>query len=452
MRHQTSSSSRWYAGLGIIRARTGRAGPAQERRAERRQRPRLEALEGRALLSTITVNTFGDPTSVPKGQTTLRMAIGLANSNSGPDTIVLPAGTFQLTQGKMLEVTNPGKVTIRGASPADPSTRTIDALGKSRVFAVDLGCEVEFDGLQLTNGKASEGGAIINTGTIELNTCTLENSSATTDGGGLSNWGTATATNTWFLSNKASQGAGVDNEFAFAANHCLFSGNTATTYGGGLFNDYGSTRAGGATATITGGAIAANAAAYGGGVFGSGTTNLNNVNFVSNTAQHDGGGVANVGTMTISGGSMNANSAASGGAIWNHAPTAITLQINNADIESNNATTGGGVYNDQGSVVVLNNSTVDYNTAATEGGGIYSVGNSLFSVQNWIMFNTAATGGGIANRGSSDGVDQRVLHLGQHGHHQRRWRLQRGSWPRGHLPSELRHRQHGRRLRRRTAQ
>src|SRR5262249_6875326 len=159
-----------------------------------------------------------------------RMAINLANTQSGADPIVVPAGTYQLTQAKVLEITNPGKVTIQGASQADPTPRVIDALGKTRAFGVDLGCEVEFDGLQIINGNASEGGGIINNGTIELNRCTLKNNSATTDGGALSNWGTATATNTWFVFNKAPQGAGVDNEFVLTANNCLIGGNTATTY------------------------------------------------------------------------------------------------------------------------------------------------------------------------------------------------------------------------------
>ena len=56
------------------------------------RRPLLEVLEGRALLTTITVATTTDG-----GPGSLRQAIIDSNAHPGADAIALPAGTYTLS-------------------------------------------------------------------------------------------------------------------------------------------------------------------------------------------------------------------------------------------------------------------------------------------------------------------------------------------------------------------
>ncbi|MDE2508529.1 MAG: CSLREA domain-containing protein, partial [Planctomycetota bacterium] len=77
--------------------------------------PRLETMEDRVLLSTILVNTYADETTANDGQTSLREAIAEASTMSGPMTVIVPAGMYNLAQGQ-LEINDPnGTLTIESA-------------------------------------------------------------------------------------------------------------------------------------------------------------------------------------------------------------------------------------------------------------------------------------------------------------------------------------------------
>src|SRR5262249_62143204 len=87
---------------------------ASKRRTNWRH-PRLEALEGRVVLFTIHVNTFADtvaknPMVSPvdkSGTISLRSAIQFADANpTKSDTIILQAGTYNLTIAPSLTLTN----------------------------------------------------------------------------------------------------------------------------------------------------------------------------------------------------------------------------------------------------------------------------------------------------------------------------------------------------------
>src|SRR5262245_46510984 len=72
MRPLTSLVSSWKSSTAMVRNRAGRPRPGEAKATSKRRRPRVEALESRALLSTITVNSFADSQFVAAGQTTLR--------------------------------------------------------------------------------------------------------------------------------------------------------------------------------------------------------------------------------------------------------------------------------------------------------------------------------------------------------------------------------------------
>jgi hypothetical protein len=364
--------SGWNNSPATDRRWTNRPRAAEKKPSSKRQQPRLESLEGRALL-TINVNTFQDFPNVVWDLYTgtklvsLRAAINMANQEKSPDTIMVPAGNYQLTQGKVLEITSPAKVTIQGDAQ---NNTVVDALNKCGVFQVDKGSEVDFESLWIQGGNTkggnvSKGGGIENDGTVEINNSYLYKNTADF-GGGLLNNGTATLTTTGIAGNSATwSGGGIDNESMLTTTNCLFWGNKAGGNGGGLWNNW--------SATITGGTFLQNTSnGLGGGLAGglSTTTFISNVNFASNHAAQ-GGGVANEGSMAILGGTFSGNAATDGGGAFN----LWSMTVSGATFTGNTATDdGGGIDNSFGQVLTVVNSTLSNNSAGVAGGGLYSRG------------------------------------------------------------------------------
>jgi hypothetical protein len=109
-------------------------------KARIRRRPVLEALEWRAILSTFHVNTTHDTVAVKpitagkehNNNISLRSANMAADASpKTSDTIILPAGTFTLTQGE-LDVLVDDKLTIEGSTKGGKTV--IDGDNLDRVF------------------------------------------------------------------------------------------------------------------------------------------------------------------------------------------------------------------------------------------------------------------------------------------------------------------------------
>lgn len=105
-------------------------------------RPQLEVLEDRLALSTLTVNTTADVLGHDGGQLSLRQAVLDANANPGRDTIVMPAGSYQLSLGE-LGVTDDLSVSAAGADPVSVIPDAAD-----RIFHV-LGAKLDLSDLSL---------------------------------------------------------------------------------------------------------------------------------------------------------------------------------------------------------------------------------------------------------------------------------------------------------------
>src|SRR5262249_3019659 len=120
-------------------------------------RPWLEALEDRALPSTIPVTN-----NLDSGPGSLRQAVIDANTNPGADTIVFVkgvSGTVKLTSGELLIKDS---VTINGPGANQLAVSGNDA---SRVFdiAATATMNVTISGLTITHGYAADrGGGIAN--------------------------------------------------------------------------------------------------------------------------------------------------------------------------------------------------------------------------------------------------------------------------------------------------
>src|SRR5216683_2750386 len=181
--------------------------------------PRLELLEDRTVLSTLTVTNPAD-----SGDGSLRAMLALASSG---DTIIfdpsLAGQTITLTSGKLAIDKS---LDMEGLGADQLAVSGNDA---SRVFDITGGgLTVTIADLAVAHGRASQGGGIDNAGsTVTVFRCLLSNNQAVGvsghdgDGGGILNEHGAvlSVTESTFIGNHATAGAG-----SFAK-------------GGGLFNE-----------------------------------------------------------------------------------------------------------------------------------------------------------------------------------------------------------------------
>ncbi len=257
----------------------------------RRRRPVVEALEGRALLSTFTVNSVGDAGSGSGDAGDLRYCINQANADDQANTIVFDSTVFGTAQtitlsGGQLELEDTlGTQTITGPAAG----LTISGGRGSRVFQVDSGVTASISGLTITGGW---GGGLANYGTATLTDCTISGNQAA-NGGGVINSGTATLIGCTVSDNTAyyrtysgysyyggrsyltgGNGGGVDNSGTATLTGCTISGNRASLLGGGVYNSVNANLAM-SDCTVNGNTFDAYTfVSGGGGVFNSGTANL----------------------------------------------------------------------------------------------------------------------------------------------------------------------------------
>lgn len=224
----------------------------------------------------------------------LREAISAANANPGPDTVILPAGTYTLTLTTTLEDDNAdGDLDIRGDLTligAGAATTAIVAAGGDRVFHLLATASVTITGVTLRgNGEVPGSGGVI---LVMPGTSLTLRDSIVRDGRAGRGGGIEVL------------GNGVDLASASATiERVTFTGNRAGSLGGALsvFN--------GGDASLTNVTITGNSAGNsGGGISVSldqalinppkSSATLNNVTIVRNTADDDrndigeGGGVS----------------------------------------------------------------------------------------------------------------------------------------------------------------
>ncbi|MFB2936023.1 DUF4347 domain-containing protein [Aerosakkonemataceae cyanobacterium BLCC-F154] len=173
---------------------------------------------------------------------------------------------------------------------------------------------------------------------------------------------------------QAFNGAGIYNAGTLTLSNSILSSNTASRRN-----------------------VKGNLASYGGAIFNSGTLTLND-NILNNNSGFFGGGISNTGTLTLSNNTLSNNSAFFGGGIFNDFGTVTA----NASTFTNNWAEhdGGGIYNDFGTVT-LSNSTLNLNSSQHDGGGIYNEFGTLTIANSTLSDNLAYyNGGGIENFGS----------------------------------------------------
>jgi predicted outer membrane repeat protein len=135
--------------------------------------------------------------------TSLREALRYASQLPGANTITfdpsLAGQTITLTGGDDSALTIPDAVTIQG--PAGGITITVPTTASRRLIAVQSTGSLTVSNVTLTGGRGATGGAILNSGTLNVSNSTFSNNTVTGEGGAIFSTGSATITNSTFASN-----------------------------------------------------------------------------------------------------------------------------------------------------------------------------------------------------------------------------------------------------------
>ena len=340
----------------------------------------LEAATLAARAATFTVNNTADTVDVAPGDAacadangacTLRAAAMETNAFHGPDTIVLPAGTYLLQIPGLdedggatgdLDITD--GLSIQGAGS---DVTTIDGNGGSigdRVIHVIGAITVDISDVTIRNGKLTaavnafpNGAGILNEGTLTLTRTTVSDC-------------TAIPQQPYYTS----AGGGVYSEGSIIVVDGLFQDNSADAAGAIYLQG---------SATITRTVFASNHGPQCAGVYvtSSGVLTATDTTFVGNSGAQ---ALFNGNVSKLTGCTFSNNL---DGAIWNGA----ALTMTNCTV-SGNLTSGGssGLYNfgyDAAATIV--NSTFERNAASYAGGGIYNVlQTSTVTLRNTIVADT----------------------------------------------------------------
>ena len=212
--------------------------------------------------------------------------------------------------------------------------------------------------------------------------------------------------------NSAAFGGGIYTSGTLALTNSTLSGNSAQN-GGGIFSDD-------ETATLINSILTDNTALNNGGAFYCflGSLSLENSTLSANDAYDDGGGIYNSGgSLTLENSTLSANGAGiNGGGIYNSdGPLALENSTLSANFAGGN---GGGICNTSSSLT-LENSTLSANIAGGSAGGIYSSGaltltNSIVALNNAVISDPNILGS-FSGSGNLSSGDPLLAPLGDYG-------------------------------------
>jgi predicted outer membrane repeat protein len=370
------------------------------------------------------------------GATGLVAAINAANVAGGTInlapgctyTLTAPATTIPVPMiggvAGLPAITN--QVTINGFNTTIARSSTSPA--PFRIFEVDAPSgNLTLQGLTITGGNSTNGGAIVNLGTATLNHTNVTGNTAAGGGGGIASMGTMTLNgsqvngNTALAGGMGGGGGGILNHGgALSVNFSQVNNNVSHGGGGGIASGNGN---GGTTpppnstlnlffSQVNGNTSTGGPMAGAGGIANGGNANITLSLVDSNTAPGaTGGGILNHGTMTITLSAVDNNTAPSdsasppdpgmGGGIGNldfGVPNSGVLTVNWSQVNNNTASgTGGGI--DEagfgagpspvaGNTLAVNFSLVAGNSAAG-GGGIFAVPASPVALKFALIFRNA---------------------------------------------------------------
>jgi predicted outer membrane repeat protein len=305
-------------------------------------------LAGAVLL--LISKAFGAELLVPSQFPTIQSAINAAGNG---DTVVVAPGLYEGPNNINLDLQ--GKpITVRSVDPNNHwvvSSTIIDCDGSGIGFYFQSGenANSSVEGLTITDGSASNGGAI-----SVLSACSP------------------------------------------VIRNCAIINNSSTAYGGGIYSA--------GSPTIIGCTISGNHAAYGGGIYCSGSTSTATIidcTISSNTAVNYGGGIYAMGTFIVDNCRIVKNQAVAGGGIYVTLPSSTKImKVSRTLIAGNIASTAGGIYTYRGTLDI-DNSMVGGNFSQTNGGGMYISSQASVNAKGCTFAGNEAigSGGGIFTSG-----------------------------------------------------
>ncbi|MCA9166170.1 MAG: VCBS repeat-containing protein [Planctomycetales bacterium] len=309
-------------------------------------------------LVVTTLNDEDDGTSDPSfgSGTSLREAIAYANSHSGADTILFDAalGGQTITVGSQLVLTETGSEN-RTTLVSPVGGLTISGQNITRALQVNAGVAATLDGLTMVDGRADQGGAIVNLGDLDVVNSVFRNNVADSSlgvsggvGGAISNLGTLHISGSQFAANRGTLGGAINSSDNLTITHTTMSANQADFNGGALRifgvstisnstfdNNHAGNGGGGlinhGDVTITNSTFAYNEAAIGGGIqVFQNLADLRNVTLTANSAVHVGGGIAvNNATVTATNTIIAGNAAVNDRDVWGSLAAASTNNLLN---------------------------------------------------------------------------------------------------------------------------
>lgn len=337
---------------------------------------------------------------------------------------------------------------------------TLDGGGTVQLFVVAPTATLHLHGLTLARGRALQGGAVRNQGTLRATDSAFIGHVSLDRGGAIGSFGPSAnlhIENSRFEGNSGFGGGAVANgsfvglrgnmkvaRSTFINNHAEFGGAVLTggdtaEIEGSVFHRNTSTGSGGA---ITNGlnlnvwrsTFNANEAGASGGAIDNGSdgvVRIYNSTFTSQMAVGGGGAIRSLGTAQVYGSEFWRNSSAAGGAVSSFGlpGAAPLLVVEHSRFKENVATSLGGAITASGSVVAtlafnhfeenaanrggaiaafpslsvphveLRHSVFHQNEATIDGGAILSAAPMLLSAVQVIQ-NAAHSGGGLSNLGN----------------------------------------------------
>jgi CSLREA domain-containing protein len=310
-------------------------------------------LPGRA--ATFTVSKIADTNDgTCNADCSLREAINAANSAAGNDIIAFVANlTGTLLIGSTLPDLS-SNIELQGPGPDSLTVQRSGAINY-RIFTVPRGASVIISGLTLRNGRVTNsGGAISNSGNLQVVNCVFDGNHAGENGGAISNY-----------------------QAHVGVTDCRFTSNRAVFNGGAIVTD--------------------GRADPDGNSFGPTTLFVQNSSFTLNTAGQTGGGISIFeGGLTLLNSTLDGNTTSSSSSLGGGLHTVDgSANITGSTLSNNAANDGGGLYS--GSSTTIRNSTIANNTANFRGGGVSN--NDRFT-----QFDSCTIAGNKAPDGQGSGI------------------------------------------------
>ena len=274
------------------------------------------------------------------------------------NAIGLVTGTLTLNQNVAMTAKEASDftngITINKDITIDGKGHTIDAKNLGRIFSIGEGFTVTLTNATLINGKATEGGAIYNDGSLTLSDVKLSDNAADSYGGAVFN-----------------NGELVVSDSVFDSNDIVNRGSASVDYGGAAIYNWKE-----------------------------GTLKVTNSNFINNIKNYKNGdnlvgAIATIGNATVSGSNFVNNSGRWGGAISATGAelrkNSSTLTVSNTIFKDNSALYAGAVYI-WGSNYNIADCVFDNNTAFGKGNMTPNNNGGALVVSQVSRFNEPITG------------------------------------------------------------